>query len=108
MKIIAQQEIDLWEAWIEFDEFSENNFGILYVLGETESQFSPQMFTLRKLATKRGRLFLELVPLLNSKRKRNREVIFSEPISTIDAYNGVYIVFEGQTISEISEIEVMI
>ena len=29
-----QQDIDLWEAWVEFDAVATNCFGTLYITGE--------------------------------------------------------------------------
>ena len=32
-----EQDVDLWEVWIEYDQFDPDYFGVLYVHGEVFS-----------------------------------------------------------------------
>jgi hypothetical protein len=108
MNKVVQQDLDLWEAWIEFDESHPENFGTLYVVGETDSSSSSPIFLLKKIAAQNKSLHLELIPQLEEKKKRNREVMFSEPLRSVDSYESVCIFFEGSVISKLEELEILI
>jgi hypothetical protein len=104
------QEADLWETWIEYDQFNPNHFGILYVMGEIFTDVKTgQPFTIRTTRTKLGNhLILTITEPCGKGRARNREVMYSEPIKDLNQYQSISI-FQGvELLASFSEIEVLI
>jgi len=100
-------DVDLWEMWIEFDQFDPNHFGILYVHGEIE--ISPQHEG--KLITKSdqhdGQVILH-VPARPVGRSRMKEVLYSEPVSNLSDCSSILIYAGDELIACFHEIEVMV
>ena len=107
--MISQQEIqdiDLWELWIEFDQFNPNQFGILYVLGETLIGQGDQTL-IKKMVHEDGQLVLQLPP--RPKRGgRMKEVLYSEAVDNLTQYSSVFIYAGTELIASFDEIEIMI
>ena len=68
------QDVDLWEVWIEFDQFNPNNFGTLYVLGEVMTDPRPAKSLIKKIDHEDGQLILQ-VPARPVGRSRMKEVL---------------------------------
>lgn len=102
-----QQYIGLWEAWIEFDPVSENAFGTFYLFGEAEVSTSSRrpLFVKEKDPHIPGRLNLYLQ---GAKSERLSEVVYCEPVSSLQQYRSVAVYHEGELIAEIKEIEIMV
>jgi hypothetical protein len=107
--MISQQEIqdiDLWEIWIEFDQFNPNHFGILYVLGETMiGQGSGKSF-FKKTVHEDGQLVLQLPE--RPERGRIEEVLYSESVDNLAQYSSVFIYAGDELIASFDEIEIVV
>jgi len=107
IKQAAIQEQDLWEAWVEFDQFSTTHFGMLYVSGELSNYGSPQVSKCTR-ETERGiQLVIELSEGLNG-RKKLEEFFYSEPIHLPLQYDSVIVVSGGEEIAFFDSIEIVI
>lgn len=105
MKAI-QQDIDLWEVWIEYDQFHPQYFGTLYVHGETATG-KKNGLSLRKISTGGCQLNLQL-PVVSSKNQYTNEVLYSEPIWNLNQYTSVCIYAGNELISCFNDIEILI
>ncbi|MFL5740983.1 MAG: hypothetical protein ACJ75B_12245 [Flavisolibacter sp.] len=101
-----QQDIDLWEAWIEYEQFN-SHFGTLYVLGEilVDSEATPPF--LRKKEQSGRQLILQTQPFYPG-RSRRKEVLYSEPINNLNQYSSICIYDGSLLIAEFDEIEILI
>jgi len=107
-----QQEVDLWEAWIEFDHVSSTHFGTLYVIGEVMSGSKGRKPVIRKEIQEEmpSQLILHIQagPEALHVRPKNTEVMYSETIRTINPYRSVLIYRDGELVATIDDIEVVI
>lgn len=105
-----QQDIDLWEAWIEFDHTAENYFGTLYIMGEVvadKKEMHP--FIIKCVHENEPRtLVLEIPSLTHVDTGNMAEVVYSENLGRIDQYESVKIYCNNELITEIGEIEILI
>ena len=107
--MISQQEIqdiDLWELWIEFDQFNPNQFGILYVLGETLVGQGSQTL-IKKMVHEDGQLVLQL-PARPERGGRMKEVLYSEVVDNLTQYSSVFIYAGSELIASFDEIEILV
>jgi hypothetical protein len=102
------EDIGLWEVWVEYDQFAPHHFGMLYIIGEInlESPVS-QPFT-RLSGSESTKLLLQVPPQPEGGKGRIKEVLYSEPIESIDTYTSVCIYAGDELIASFDEIEVMI
>jgi hypothetical protein len=107
--MIAHQlnDVDLWEMWIEFDQFNHNHFGILYVLGEIEIGQSHEKKLITKIDQEDGQLVLQ-VPARPVGRSRMKEVLYSEAVESLSQYSSVCIYAGTELIACFDEIEVLV
>ena len=107
-----QQEVDLWEAWIEFDHVSSSHFGTLYVIGEVMCGNKCRKTVVRKEVQEEMPsqliLHIQAEPIPASMRLKNTEVMYSEIIKTISPYRSVLIYRDGELVAAIDDIEVVI
>ncbi|MFL5772521.1 MAG: hypothetical protein ACJ75F_05145 [Flavisolibacter sp.] len=103
-----QADLDLWEVWIEYDQFNPKNFGMLYVLGEILTDYknsNPEI-------VKRGRLKSDQLVLQVPARPTGRchitEVYYSEAIEDLNQYSSISIYAGTELVAVFDEIEVMI
>ncbi|HJW15917.1 MAG TPA: hypothetical protein VJ499_02300 [Flavisolibacter sp.] len=103
-------EIDLWEAWIEFDHEGTENFGTLYILGEVPvSKTSQHPFFKKCIQENDPQTLVLSVELSDSvSASGEEEVVFSEKLPGLDKYNSIKIYRGKDLIKEITEIEVLI
>lgn len=102
------QDIGLWEVWVEYDEYDPEYFGTLYIIGEvTVDHPSNVKFTKLSGDTNNNDLVL-MIPDQPGKHRRIKEVLYSEPIKTIDQYNTVSIYLGNTLLANFDEIEIMI
>jgi hypothetical protein len=106
---VKQQDIDLWEVWVEYDQFNRQHFGTLYVLGEIllDHKESSPLLQKRNPNRNSGTLVLQ-VPARGTGRKRSREVFYSEPITDLSQYTSVVIYSGKECIANFEEIEILI
>ena len=106
MKAI-QQDTDLWEIWIEYDQFHPEYFGTLYVHGEIPADKNASSSLIKINADVEGRLSLRIpqrLPGLN----HTREVVYSEPIRNLNQYTSISIYQGDELIGCFNDIEIMI
>ncbi len=106
---VKQQDIDLWEVWVEYDQFNRQHFGTLYVLGEILLDHKESFPLLQKKNSnrKKGALVLQ-APARGTGRKRATEVFYSEPITDLSQYTSVIIYSGEECIANFEEIEILI
>ena len=106
MMNVTQQDVDLWEVWIEFDPAHPHNFGTLYVHGEIVGN-KKNRSAFRKMVGEDGQLSLCLPPRENGPTC-SKEVLYSEPITNLNQYNSVCIYAGEELIESFDDIEIMI
>jgi hypothetical protein len=106
MKNVLQQDLDLWEVWIEYDQFHPEYFGTLYVHGEmpTNKRISS---LLTKVDTSDNQLTLQL-PAEIDVDGCMKEVRYSEPIRNLNQYTSVCICEGDEVVGLLDDIEIMI
>ncbi|HEX2609181.1 MAG TPA: hypothetical protein VHK91_17490 [Flavisolibacter sp.] len=102
-----EQDLDLWEAWIEFDHLSTESFGTLHIWGEITAGRREKPYVV-KTASGNGELRLEVVSAPALPHSRIAEVHFSEPVQNIGNYNTVVIYRGNQLLACIVDIEVVV
>ena len=104
-------DVDLWEAWIEFDHLNPQYFGILYVSGEVEAgRKTGHPFFLYKVQEDKCAGILKLrfhSESLNGGRKSN-EVFYSEPLININQYSSIEVYAGSKEIMRFEEIEILV
>lgn len=101
------QDVDLWELWIEFDQFNTKQFGILYVLGETMIGQGSGKIEIKKMVHADGQLVLQLPPRPIG-RGRMKEVLYSESVDNLSQYSSVVIYAGDELIASFDEIEILV
>ncbi|HEU4472199.1 MAG TPA: hypothetical protein VFR58_14000 [Flavisolibacter sp.] len=104
---VTEQDIDLWEVWIEYDQFNPEHFGILYVIGEIKVDHKSNEPLIRKSEDGGKHLVLHVPPRSHA-RSRTREVSYAEPIYNIGQYTSISIYAGHELVMSLDEIEVMI
>ena len=106
MRNTLQQDLDLWEVWIEYDQFHPENFGTLYVHGE---MLTNKKVTSRLTKISNGsRQLLLLLPSKSEMEGTMKEVLYSEPIKNLNQYTSVCICEGDEVVALFDDIEVMI
>src|SRR5688572_9550256 len=104
-----QIDLDLWEAWIEFDHLAPKGFGSLYVMGEiltNKQKLKPAL--VKRPHPDKTILALNLHADDSGERTRLTEVVYDEHIEGLDSYTTILIFKENELIAEITDIEVLI
>lgn len=104
-----EQDLDLWEAWIEFDPESPNCFGTLYLHGEVvagRKDIHPCM--IKAGVDTQEQLIVIVQATTSGHPTRMAEVIYSEPLQYIDQYSGILIYQDNELIAQIENLEVLI
>jgi hypothetical protein len=96
----------LWEVWIEFDEFDTGNFGTLYIIGEIQTGKQKARFIKLPCDYKTLQLMIPVQP--HDSYGPVKEVLYSEPIESIDKYDAVRIYAGNELLASFEEIEIMI
>jgi hypothetical protein len=104
------QDVELWEAWIEFDHLQSSRFGILYVLGEAPVNSKEKIVRMEKSVdeTDPGKLILTIPGNHLAGRVKMKEVIYSEPVSRIGQYHTIVICRGNEVLFELNDIEVLV
>jgi hypothetical protein len=100
--------IDLWEAWIEFDHVSDNSFGTLYIIGEAKVSIGTKqpLFIKKWDDNIPGRINLHLQTITGTGRLT--EIIYAEPVTKLDLYKSVAIYCDGELVTQINNIEILV
>ncbi len=107
MMNVIQQDIDLWEVWVEYDQFHPEYFGTLYVHGEIETDRKLSSPLIRVSSDISTQLILQLPARTNNDHCIN-EVMYSEPIKNLNQYSSVCIYAGSELIGWFNDIEIMI
>ncbi len=102
------EDIGLWEAWVEYDQFDPNCFGTLYIIGEISTEHTVSRPFTKLDTSNKKQLVLQVPAVPSARRVRMKEVLFSEPIKSIDAYTSIHIYAGDELIASFNEIEIMI
>ncbi len=107
MTIESVLDTGLWEVWVEYDEFDPAYFGTLYVIGEISTEVNHNA-RFNKVPAKGHTLVLEVPLPAPGKGTRMKEILYSEPIESIDKYDSVCIYAGNELIADFNDIEIMI
>ena len=105
---VRQQDIDLWEVCIEYDQFNPKNFGTLYVLGEILTDLKTSQPEIKKTVSVHQKQLVLQVPERPAGRCRMTEVYYAEPIEDLSQYATISIYAGSELVAMFDEIEVMI
>jgi hypothetical protein len=102
-----EQDIDLWEVWIEYDQFHPEYFGTLYVHGEMPSAKNSALSLIKINPDHSTQLILQL-PARSSYNTHVREVMYSEQVKNLNQYSSICIYAGNELIGYFNDIEIMI
>ena len=106
-----QLNIDLWDAWIEFDQMHPDHFGTLYITGEVEiSKKSKQPLTIMKEENTAftNTLVLRIQNELTETESVVEEVMYSEPLINLNLYTAILIYSGNELIAVMQDIEILV
>jgi hypothetical protein len=103
---VIYQDTDLWEVWIEYDQFHPHYFGTLYVHGEILTD-QKQCSLVKVDSNNCSQLILQL-PEKTSDHFYAAEVLYSEPVKNLNQYSSVFIYKGTELIGCLTDIEIMI
>jgi len=101
-----QQNVDLWEIWIEYDQFHPEYFGTIYVHGEVSVDKNANSSFTKITGTNRRELTLQIPG--KGDDFNTREVVYSEPIKNLNQYTSIAIYSGNELIGRFNDIEIMI
>ena len=101
-----QQDVDLWEAWIDLQSTDSGNRFTLYVVGDvfTDDAVTQPYFTKRRGGDP-GTLALEIHPGITSEEGYVTEILYAEELDTMDCYDTIVIYAGNEVVTTINEIE---
>ena len=102
------QEQDVWDAWIEFDQFNPNLFGMLYITGEFAASPGPHRTETRIIETEYGTQLLIQLPPRPVGRSRMKELFYSEPVKHLGQYESVCIYSGTALLARFTQIETLV
>jgi hypothetical protein len=102
-------EVDLWESWIDKQIIGSQEVNMLYVMGEILADASSVHPVLVKklIQSTPKELHLEVRPPQFVNKLVSEEVFYTEIIDDLDTYNTVVIHNGNQVIAYIDEIEIL-
>jgi len=105
-----EQDVDLWEAWIEFDQEHPKCFGTLYLIGEvlTSKKYTLPSIIKSVADNDKKQLILTVQTTTSAHPPRLAEVVYSEPLAHIGQYSSILVYQDNELIAHIEEIEVLI
>jgi len=102
-----EQDVDLWEVWVEYDQFHPEYFGTLYIHGEVLSNKSSHLPVIKVNPDHSTQLILQL-PARSPRDSYSCEVLYSEPVKNLNQYSSVCIYSGNELIGYFNDIEIMI
>jgi hypothetical protein len=102
------QEQDVWEAWIEFNQFFAGQFGTLYISGEFPVNGKPLSYYTSTRPTETG---TELVIHMQARpegRCRIKEFLYSEPVQHPAQYESICIYAGDEPVALFHDIEILV
>jgi hypothetical protein len=103
------QDLELWEAWVEFDHLNPGRFGTLYLLGETPVNSKGKVPLIKSVDESDPRCLILTIPATETfGRVKMKEVIYAEPVNQINNYRSILVYRGDELLVEIDDIEVLI
>lgn len=101
-----QQNVDLWEAWIDLQTTNSAGTATLYLIGDifTENIFAKPFFKKREDFIPEV-LSLEILPGITSEDGYVTEIMYSEDLQDIDQYKTIFIYAGNELLTQIQDIE---
>ena len=101
-----QQNVDLWEAWIDLETTNSGGAATLYLIGDifTENIFAKPFFKKREDFIP-DVLSLEIVPGITSEDGYVTEIMYSEDLQEVDQYKSIFIYAGNELLTQIQDIE---
>ena len=100
-----QQNVDLWEAWIDM-QVSSNGAATLYLIGDvfTDDRLE-QPFFVKKNHADADVLALQIMPGITSEDGYITEIMYAEELMQVDQYSAIHIYAKNELLTSIQEIE---
>ena len=101
-----QQNVDLWEAWIDLQTTNNGGTATLYLIGDifTENVLAKPFFKKREDFIPEV-LSLEILPGITSEDGYVTEIVYSEDLREIDQYKTIFIYAGNELLTQIQDIE---
>ncbi len=101
-----QQNVDLWEAWIDLQATGNGETAILYLIGDiyTENVFAKPFFKKRENYIP-DILSLEILPGITSEEGYVTEIMYSEELQEVNQYKTIFIYAGNELLTQIEDIE---
>lgn len=103
-----QQNVDLWEVWVDLQTSTHENGGTLFLIGDvfiTDDLVQP--YFQKKAHSNPKVLSLELVPGITSEDGFVAEVMYSEDLQHSMQYSEILIYSGDEVVAHINDIEVL-
>lgn len=102
-------EVDLWESWVDRQIIGLQEVNILYVMGEilADATSGQPVLVKKEHQPTTKELHLEVKPPQYLNKIVTEEIFYSEIISDLDTYDTVVIYNGNQVIAYIDEIEIL-
>lgn len=103
---LKQQDVDLWEVWVDSQSNFETNCPTLYVVGDvfSDDRFSQPYFIKREHQNP-ATLVLDILPGISSEDGYVSEILYTEELNAVDQYKTIMIYSAGELVTEIYDIE---
>ena len=108
---LLQENVDLWEAWIDTEIPGKYGHGTLHVIGEVATSKKSFLPKIRKADSGLGSsdiLHLEVCFCELGDNGRVEEVIYSEALKKNTPYQKIVITINNEVVNEINEIEYIV
>lgn len=103
------QDLELWEAWVEFDHVHPTRFGTLYLLGEAPVNSKGKVPVISSVDEADPRCLILTIPATETfGRVKMKEVMFAQPVDHINHYRSILVYRGEELLVEIDDIEVLI
>ena len=101
-----QQNVDLWEAWIDLQTANNGGGATLYLIGDvfTNNVFAKPFFKKREDFIPEV-LSLEILPGIDSEDGYVTEIVYSEDLQKVDQYKTIFIYAGNELVTQIQDIE---
>ena len=101
-----QQNVDLWEAWIDLETINSGGTATLYLIGDifTENTLAKPFFKKREDFIPEV-LSLEILPGITSEDGFVTEIMYSEDLQKVDQYKTIFIYAGNELLTQIQDIE---
>lgn len=105
---LQQQDVDLWEVWIDVQSTETESRYTLYVMGDvfTNDKLSLPYFRKKEVANKNV-LALEILPGITSEDGYVTEILYAEELETVNQYACIVIYAGDELITTITDIETL-